>query len=391
VAWQRSLLPLRVTALAVLSATCLACLDPSIVGTVSTGDALGLWVIHVARGPFSDHVQLVMVEASEGEDWPLTLRAIGLPDWNGVITADLASSSAPGRIVQGEFEWHLALASADSGKMKWQVSGDSAQGVLWTAHDHTLEVDSLVGVRISTDLRSLLHGASSPALTSDSTPQILLRLDDLPASDRDFVRRLQQRSLVAELAVPTSRVGMYGRPSWDDLRAWQRAGFSIAAHSRTHGSTPNGDLGFFSEVLGSLDDLCSHGLVPLAFVQPGSWGDSLYFNSSPKLQTWRGSLLRSFTRVFEAYVYLPPITQPAADSVWLGLGHTTISDGAIQRRVLESWNRALQPRTFSVLVVHTRSLQSPDALDWFLDTLATAHATGRIRVLSSSAEARGER
>jgi len=205
------------------------------------------------------------------------------------------------------------------------------------------------------------------------------------------VTRLQQRGLVAELAVPTAWVGRNGRPSWSELRAWVLAGFSVAAHSRTHSRSPSGDLAFFSEVLGSIGDLRSHGLSTVVFVQPGSWSDSLNFNSSAKLRTWRGSLLHAFTRVFEGYVYPPPISQPAPDSVTLGISHITISDGASQQYILGVWRLSLQPNRFTVLTVHTFNLSSPDGLDWFLDTLAVARTAGRVRIVSSSADVLGGR
>jgi len=342
-------------------------------------------VIHLSGGRFNEHVQLVSIQAGPETEWPLTLNAIGLREWSGISTADLASTSARGRIAQDRFEWRLALASGDSVEMSWRVTGDSARGIVWSINGDRLEADSLFGVRISTELLWPVYSASSPSspLSLDSTPQILLRLDDIPRSDRDFVGRLQQRGLVAEISVPTTWVGKYGRPSWSELRAWVHGGFSVAAHSRTHGRNPSGDLGFFSEVLGSIGDLRSHGLPASVFVQPGSWSDSLNFNSSTKLRTWRGSLLHSFTRVFEGYVYPPPVSQPTPDSVSLGLGHITISGGASVDSILRIWNLAVRPNGFAVLLVHTRDLARPDALDWFLDTLAAAHAEGRIRVVSS--------
>jgi len=236
-----------------------------------------------------------------------------------------------------------------------------------------------------------VYGRFSGALTWDSTPQVLLRLDDIPSSDRDFVSRLRTRGLVAELGVPTAWVGYRGRPSWSELRDWAAAGFGFAAHSRTHGASPTSDLSFFSEVLGSIGDLRSHGLPSYVFVQPGTWSDSLNFNSSTKLRTWRGSLLRSFTHVFEGYVYPPPVTQPAPDSIVLGLSHVTISDGVSANYILKVWNSAARPNRFTVVLVHTARLPTPDALDWFLDSLATARAAGRIRMVSSSTDVLNER
>ena len=383
---QRRGFLLSLGACAVLSLGNSGCLDRAIsprVGAVRSGDLVGLWVMHLSRGISNDHVQLLSIQARPEREWPLTLKAIGLREWSGTSTTDLASRSARGRIAQDRVEWNLALVSGDTVEMRWLVTGDSARGIFWWVNGDTFEADSLFGVRISTDLLLPVYSASSSPLSPDSTPQILLRLDDIPASDRDFVARLQQRGLVAEIAVPTAWVGKYGRPSWSELRAWVDGGFSVAAHSRTHGLSPSGDLAFFSEVLGSIGDLRSHGLSASVFVQPGTWSDSLNFNSSTKLRTWRGSLLHSFTRVFEGYVYPPPVGQPAPDSVSFGLSHVTISGGASEDYILRIWSRAVRPNRFTVLLVHTRDLPRPDALDWFLDTLAAARAAERIRVVSS--------
>ena len=174
----------RLGAFAALSATTLACLDtsvsPSAVVT-NPRDVAGLWVIHVSRGNFNDHVQLLSAEPLEDTEWPLTLNAIGLRQWTGIPTTDLASLSARGRVVRNGIEWRLALASGDSVEMTWLVTGDSVRGALRWSDGDTSEVDSLFGVRIATNLIRPIYAAPSPALLPDPTPQVLLRLDDIPA------------------------------------------------------------------------------------------------------------------------------------------------------------------------------------------------------------------
>jgi len=374
-------------------ATGIACLDTSIspVGPgVRAEDAIGLWVLHVTGETFGNHIQLLRVDAAEESEWPLRLTAIDVQGWNGAPAHDLKSTLARGRLVEDVVEWELVLVSGGDALMKWRVFGDTVRGTLRLT-DGTSGGDSLVGVRVSASLISQVAAPYAAVSSWDSTPQVLIRVDDIPPSDRDFIRRLRDRGLVAELAVPTLWVGRYGRPSWSELRAWALAGFGVAAHSRTHSASPSGDLRFMSEVLGSIGDLRSHGLPTYVFVQPGTWADSLNFNSSTKLRNWRGTLLRSFTRVFEGYVYAAPVSQPAADSIALGVSHVTISDGVNAGYVLDVWKRAAQPNRFTVFLVHTRNLPSPDAVDWFLDTLATARTGGRIRIVSSSAEVLRER
>jgi len=67
-----------------------------------------------------------------------------------------------------------------------------------------------------------------------------------------------------------------------------------------------------------------------------------------------------------------------------GLGHFTISDAVSRDTILAYWQRATQLHSVTVFMVHSSRLQSPDALDWFLDSLADATARRRVRLVSSS-------
>src|SRR5439155_157254 len=167
---------------------------------------------------------------------------------------------------------------------------------------------------------------------------IVVRLDDAPSTDRDFVRRLMQRALTAEIAVPTRFVEQARRLTWRDLSSWSAAGFRIVAHSRSHSSATRGAGQFLDEVVGALDDLAARGLTTSVFVQPGSWRDSLDFDSPDKLHSWRGALVRSITSVFEDYVYRGSLV--LADSIRWSIGWNTISDGTPDSVILKSWQAA---------------------------------------------------
>jgi len=267
----------------------------------------------------------------------------------------------------------------------YETSGDSALGEV--SYEGSGSVSSwypLYGVRA--DSAVLLGGQPSVSglATRDSIPLVLLRVDDVPTSDLDFLPRLAARGLVAEIAVPTGFVGLPNRLTWEQIGYWARRGFGIAAHSRTHAATTSAGVDFAAEVVGSFQDLSDHGLVTRVFVQPGNWPDSLYINTTRKLHNWRGALLRTCARVFEAYAHEAVQRQPLVDSVASGLSHLTISDGGSRETILSDWQRATQPYSVTVFMVHSSRLQSPDELDWFLDSLGVATARGRVRVVSSS-------
>ena len=129
---QRRGFLLSLGACAVLSVGNAGCLDRAIsprVDAVRSGDVVGLWVMHLSRGISNDHVQLLSIQVRPEREWPLTLKAIGLREWSGTSTTDLASTSARGRIAQDRVEWDLALVSGDTVEMRWLVTGDSARGI----------------------------------------------------------------------------------------------------------------------------------------------------------------------------------------------------------------------------------------------------------------------
>ena len=158
----------------------------------------------------------------------------------------------------------------------------------------------------------------------------------------------------------------------------------VAVHSRYHLSTGADAQHFMGETVGGFAEMAAHGLPSSVFVQPGTWRDSIYFDSPAKLRTWRGALLRTFATVSECYAY--PYWVLPADTLELGLSHVTISDGASDTLVRAWWRAALRPDHATVFLVHTFRLKSPDQLDWFLDMVTAAKAEGSVRVVSNSAE-----
>src|SRR2546425_2470611 len=309
-----------------------ACLDPSQPG-LSQGQYTGWWVLHLQGGKLDSNVELVHVHAVTDPEWPLRLRVVPSLNWAGEEVKDLACTRCDGRYHEA-VEWALQLEDGSFLDLRYIVTGDEVTGA-YTATDRGGSASGrLWGFRVDP---ALLLTPVSHALgpIDDPAPRILLELDDIPPTDPPFIERLTRRSLCAQLAVITRYVGIDGRPDWPALQTWAKLGFGMAAHSRTHSANMDPDVGFMSEVVGALHDLAQHGLRTTVFVQPGSWRDSLFFDSRAKVRNWRGSLFRTFTEVTGAYVY-PGWTQlPPPDSLRLGFGHITISDGMSHAAMLD--------------------------------------------------------
>ncbi len=345
--------------------------------------ATGLWVFHVG-GPLARHVQLFEIRPQNPKDSLLRLLPLATRDWVGREVKDFVSQAAFGTVDGQSVSWTLRLASGATANLRYQVLGETALGTLveLVGQDSVVSV-RLVGFRVQPPV--WLGAGTYPALAVDGPPVVLLRMDDSPPNDRDFIHRLIQRSLYAELAVPTLGVGQFGRPGWDELRAWVDSGFSVAAHSRRHGAPSSSPVEMMDEVVGSLQDLADQQLPTPVFVQPGTWSDSAYFDSPVRFRNWRGALFRTFTRDMEAYAWPVSVAMPLGDSLRLGLGHYTITQKPADW-IQEWWGQALSARRFTVFLVHTADLRTPDELDWFLDSLATAAQAGRIRLAHSSAQ-----
>jgi hypothetical protein len=210
----------------------------------------------------------------------------------------------------------------------------------------------------------------------------MIRLDDIPSSDRDFLTRLKARGLVAEIAAPTRFAGRERALSWDDLASWRAQGMGIVMHSRHHLRTSADAQHLIAEIVGGFAEMKAHGFPTNVFVQPGTWGDSIYFDSPKKLGSWRGALLRTFATVSECYAY--GYWLPRAHLNPLGLGHVTISDGASDARIRQNWEVAQRPNHATVFLVHTHALRKKEQLDWFLDLVAAAQARGTVRLVANA-------
>ena len=237
------------------------------------------------------------------------------------------------------------------------------------------------GVRLRPSIYALPSTLESVVSMADSTPTILMWLADDPAQDTDFIKRLRSRNLRAMLAIPSYFVGTEGRPGWEDLQQDQALGFGFAAHSRKHSSSTLDGVDFVGEVLGSISDLDSMGLRTTQFVEPGNWPETISFDSASKFKTWRGSLMRTFVSVFASQAGPAQQPEPLASNGTFGMGHWTISDGLSDAVIQSLWRQANEPGKFTIFGIHTWKLASPDALDWFLDSLSTAQQAGRIRLL----------
>jgi hypothetical protein len=336
-------------------------------------------VFHIAGGPYADHIQLLAIGDRENAQGRRVFRPIPSRAWDGTPKNDFAGFQVTVDDSAG-FSWTLRRTGGEVLRLAYTVAGDTATGALTLADGARYPA---FGVRFDSVAVNVIPSAL-PRISYDSVPVVMIRLDDVFTTDRDFLERLRARGLTAEIAVPTGLAGLPDHLTWSELRQWRAGGMGVVAHSRYHLSTGADAQHFIAEVVGGLADLQEQDLASHVFVQPGTWRDSIYFDVAAKTHTWRGSLLRTFTAVSECYRYLYSL--PRADSLELGLSHTTVSDGTSARWINTAWRTALQPNHATVFLVHTYRLKSPDQLDWFLDMVAAAKARGSVRVVSNSAE-----
>jgi len=335
------------------------------------------WVFHIAGGPYAAHIQLLAIGDRANAQGRRVFRPIPSRAWDGSPTNDFAGFQVSVDDSTGT-SWTLHNKAGEALKLAYTVAGDTATGAVTLADGTRYPA---FGVRFD----SVAVNVMAPALARigyDSLPVLMIRLDDAFASDRDFLERLVARRLPAEISVPTRLVGLPDHLTWDELRQWRAGGMGVVAHSRHHLLSGADAQHFVAEVVGGLVDLRSEGLASSIFVQPGSWQDSILFDSPAKTRTWRGSLLRTFTTVSECYTYY--FSLPRADSLELGISHATVSDGASKQWIQGAWQVALRPNHATVFLVHTFRLKSTDQLDWFLDMVAAAQAQGLVRVVSNS-------
>ncbi len=373
------MLRLDVCCLALLLAACLdmgtAPVDPTS-NAVRAPQGEHLWVFHIGSGQFASHVQLVAIGDQADAGGSRVFRPIPSRAWGGASTNDLARFTVTPGDSTGH-SWILRDSEGQTLRFDYKVIGDTALGGL--ALPDGSEYPAF-GVRFDSAAVNLI--AKPLRFSNDSQPVVIIRLDDAFVTDRDFVRRLKSRGLTAEIAVPTRLVGQPGHLTWDELRQWHTEGFAVAAHSRYHLQTSADAQHLIAETVGGFSDMAAQGLASNIFVQPGTWRDSILFDSPAKVHTWRGALLRTFATVSECYVY--PNLPGRADSLALGLSHATISDGQSDQWIRLAWQMALRRNHATVFLVHTFRLTDPGKLDWFLDVLADARAHGMVRVVASS-------
>jgi len=173
----------RWTLLALLLAV--ACFDSvtAPVGAVPAADpGVHLWVFHIGGGSYADHIQLVLI--GDGVSWqtPRAFRPIASRAWDGTLTNDFAGVRATPGDPTG-LSWMLRGPTGQTLQLAYTLTGDTATGAL-TLADGTRY--PLVGVRFSAAVATLI----APALartSDDSQPAVLIRVDDIPATDRDFL------------------------------------------------------------------------------------------------------------------------------------------------------------------------------------------------------------
>ena len=366
----RSVLALGLTA---------ACLDPLTAPTSTRASNEHLWVFHIDGGKYAEHIQLLAIGDQADSEGRRVFRPLTARTWDGHDTNDFADLQATAVDLQGS-SWTLRNAGGETISLSYTVIGDTAIGALTLANGTRYLA---FGVRFDSATVDLIAPNLSPT-SHGSQPVIMIRIDDVPATDRDFLQRLKARGLPAEIAVPTRFVDRANRLTWDDLRYWRAEGMGVVMHSRYHLATGASAQHFVGEIAAGFAEMAVRGLPSHVFVQPGTWRDSIYFDSPEKLRTWRGALLRTFATVSECYAYPPWLGR--ADSLALGLSHVTISDGVSDAQIRSWWAIALFPNHATVILVHTANLKTPGQLDWFLDLVADAKARGIVHVARNSEE-----
>lgn len=336
----------------------------------------GTWLIVSPAGLFGDRVAIFSLSADSAPhaiEVP-SLSSSGVRGLTFLPSTVVASATCDTVRISGA----LQLSDGAEAAISYTMQGDTGAGTIRTA----MGLSAISAMRFDASL--LVGDSGGPGVAAtDSTPAVLLRIDDATDSDRGFLPRVASRGLVAELAIPTYLVGDDSHLTWNEVSEWASRGFGIAAHSRWHGSTEGAAKEFLGEVTGSFTDLMHAGLRTPIFVQPGTWTDSAYFDAPAKLATWRGAVLRNFAVVFEAYEPPSGVPEGRKGTVPFGVSHATLS-GLDSTDLLHAYRRAFAPGTFTIFMVHTRNLGPLSSLDWVLDSLAAAGRKGRLLIVSSS-------
>lgn len=369
-------------ALALLPQACL--FDPT--GSADRCDitAAGIWILVAPGSPLGPRITLLRVDS----DGTAPVRELLSRSADG----SLGRTFNPELMDVRRSCDSLAFQGVPQGRtdtvdvvIRWD--GDTARGAL--QRDTTAW--QLFGVRVDSSLLVPPESDTASGLPHpppDSTPRLLLRVDDSWAEDPGFLARLWARGLPAELPTPTRLVGEPTHDGWPDVLVAAYEGYSVVAHSRHHAATTGPGLPFLAEVIGSVGDLRDHGLSTRTFVQPGTWTDSLMFDSASKLATWRGALLRNVVTVFEAYESGWKVPTGRLGVLPFGVEPTEIT-GYDSASIVARYHKMFTPGTYTIFVFHSRKVIPPDALDWFLDSVAAAAAGGRLRLVASAADLLG--
>ena len=365
----------RLLAVAVFSAAYVGCGDPVDAPVDPCASPAGTWILAARDAVFGERVLILQVVSdSAAAVTEVPSRAADGTVGVALDTANLTSSASCGSI---NVAAQLATTSLDVW-LNLSVVGDTAKGTVVTPQ-HT---SPLFGLRI--DPAILASADSFPAQAAvDSTPVLVLRFDDALATDSSYLRRLIARGLVGEEAVITQLVGRSGFDTWADIGVHAHAGFGIVAHSRRHTGATDPWFGFMVEVIGSLVDLRERGYVANVFVQPGTWHDTLNFDSPAKLANWRGALFRNVVQVFEGYEGGWAIPTGRIGRVPLGVHHSTLTsmDSSTVQAV---FRQVMTPSSFTVFLIHTIDVKPLEKYDWLLDSLVSAVKRGRVRLASTT-------
>ena len=312
------------------------------------------------------------------------------PEFATRLSADTTHSYPSTRALIGgrlgatiDLDW--TLTPTEVAKFRGTIQGDSLVGVLnvGTRAGHAvlrrLDLDSTLA-RLDP-----LDGWFDPG----NRAVIALRLDDTRDSDRTLIAELERRQLKADIAVITQRIGTRIFLSWQEIGDLDRRGFGIVGHSRLH-QAGGMSLGRFAwEVVGSKNDLVSHGLDPRWFAIVGSWTGPSYLDSTQQLRRARARVLRRYFDGTLAWVYLVPTAIPVPDSEDYGLSHINC-DHFIVRNVMANIREAILRHGYLELSYHSYLADKSLVLPVW-DSLALLRDQGVIVLASSAVGSRAAR
>src|SRR5205807_4682022 len=186
-----------------------ACLDvataPAVHTPLASSQPLGehLWVFHIAGGPYAAHIQLLAIGDGADAQGRRVFRPIASRAWDGTPTNDLAGFQATPDDSAAS-TWTLHSNGGEILQLAYAVAGDTAEGTLRIADGTRYPA---FGVRFDSAAVNVIAPALPP-IGYDSRPVVMIRLDDVFTTDRDFLARLAARGLTAEIAVPTRLAGL---------------------------------------------------------------------------------------------------------------------------------------------------------------------------------------